>query len=63
MVPHDPPTVYVAQSKLVSSKSIDVNKFHEMIGHFGLDSLKNAAQVHELKLKGDFKVCKDLLCC
>jgi hypothetical protein len=40
-------------------KSIDVNKFYEMIGHCGLDRLKKTAQVHGLKLKGDFKVCKD----
>jgi hypothetical protein len=61
MVPHDPPAAYVAQNKLVSSKNIDVNKFHEMIGHCGLDSLKKTAQVHGLKLKGDFKVCKDTM--
>jgi hypothetical protein len=36
-----------------------VNKFHEMIGHFGLGWLKKIAQVHGLKLKGDFKVCED----
>jgi hypothetical protein len=30
-----------------------------MIGHCGLDCLKKTAQVHGLKLKGDFKVFKD----
>jgi hypothetical protein len=55
----DFPTSHVPQNKLDSVKSIDVNKFHEMIGHCGLDRLKKTAQVHGLKLKGDFKVCKD----
>jgi hypothetical protein len=30
-----------------------------MIGYCGLDCLKKTAQVHGLKLKGDFKVCED----
>jgi hypothetical protein len=59
MVSLESSSAYVAQNKLDSCKSIDVNKFHEMIGHCGLDSLKKTAQVHGLKLKGDFKVCKD----
>jgi hypothetical protein len=52
------PTTYMDQNKLVSVKSINVNKFHEMIGHCGLNFLKKTSQVHGLKLKGDFKVCK-----
>jgi hypothetical protein len=44
---------------LDSGKSVNVNKFHEIIGYCGLDCLKNTAQVHVLKLKGDFKVCED----
>jgi hypothetical protein len=30
-----------------------------MIGHCGVDRLNKTAQVHGLKLKGDFKVCED----
>jgi hypothetical protein len=56
MVYLDSPTAYVVQNKLDSGKSVNVNKFHEMIGHCGLDRLKKTAQVHGLKLKGDFKV-------
>jgi hypothetical protein len=55
----DFPTTYIAQNKLDSGKSTNVNKFHEMIGHCGLDCLKKTAQVHGLKLKGDFKVFED----
>jgi hypothetical protein len=55
----DSPTAYIAQNKLDSGKSVNVNMFHEMIGHCGLYCLKKTAQVHRLKLKGDFKVCKD----
>jgi hypothetical protein len=59
MVYLDSPTAYVDQNKLDSGKSVDVNKFHEIKGHCGLDRLKKTAQVHGLKLKGDFKVCRD----
>jgi hypothetical protein len=59
MVHLDSPTAYVAQNKLDSGKSVDVNKFHEIIRHCGLNHLKKTAQVHGLKLKSDFKVCKD----
>jgi hypothetical protein len=51
-------TAYIAQNKLDSVKSVDMNKFHEIIGHCGLDRLKKTAQVHGLKLKGDFKICE-----
>jgi hypothetical protein len=54
MVYLDSLTAYVAQNKLYSGKSIDVNKFYEIIGHCGLDCLKKTAQAHGLKLKGDF---------
>jgi hypothetical protein len=30
-----------------------------MIGHCGVDRLKKTANIHGLKLKGEFKVCKD----
>jgi hypothetical protein len=48
MILLDSPTVYIDQNKIVSKKSIDVNKFHE-----------KTAQVHALKFKGDFAVFKD----
>jgi hypothetical protein len=58
MVSHDSPTAYVAQNKMDFSKGINVNKFHEMIGHC-VNGLKKTDQIHGLKLKGDFKVCED----
>jgi hypothetical protein len=36
-----------------------VNKFHEMIGNCDVDRLKKTANIHGLKLKGDFKVYED----
>jgi hypothetical protein len=30
-----------------------------MIGHFGVDRLKKTANIHGLKLKGEFMVCED----
>jgi hypothetical protein len=59
MVSLESSTAFVTQNILESNKIINVNKFHEMIGHCGVDRLKKTAQVHGLKLKGDFKVCKD----
>jgi hypothetical protein len=59
MIHLDSPIAYIAQNKLDSGKSVDVNKFHEIIEHCGLDHLNKTAQVHGLKLKGDFKVCED----
>jgi hypothetical protein len=37
----------------------NLNKFHEMIGHCGVDRLKKTTIIHGLKLKGGFKVCED----
>ena len=59
MIPIEPPSAYIAQNKADASKTIDVNKFHKIIGHCGFDCLKKTAQVHGLKLQGQFKVCKD----
>jgi hypothetical protein len=59
MVSLDSPAAYVVWNKTDSSKGINVNKCHEMIGHCGVDCLKKTAQVHGLKLKGNFKVRKD----
>jgi hypothetical protein len=47
------------QKSLTAIIEIDVNKFHEMIGHCGVDHLNKTANIHGLKLKAEFKVCKD----
>jgi hypothetical protein len=59
MVSFESSTAFVTQNKLESSKIINMNKFHEMIGRCGVNRWKKTAQVHGLKLKGDFKVCED----
>ena len=59
MIPIEPPSAYIAQNKADANKTIDVNKFHNMIGHCGVDRLTKTAQIHGLKLKGDLKVCTD----
>jgi hypothetical protein len=56
---YDPSVAYLAKGSLTAIKEIDVNKFHEMIGHCGVDRLKKTANIHVLKLKGEFKVCED----
>jgi hypothetical protein len=50
---------YLAKGSLTEIKEIDVNKFHEIIGHCGVVRLKKTRNIHGLKLKGDFKVCED----
>jgi transposase InsO family protein len=57
MVSHPSSAAYVAKGKLELIKSIDVHKFHEMIGHCGFDCLKISATIHGLRLKGELKVC------
>jgi hypothetical protein len=59
MVSHQSSVAYVAKGKLQLIKSIDINKFHEMIGHCGFDRLKRTATIHGLRLKGELKVCED----
>jgi hypothetical protein len=59
MTTYDPFVAYVEKGRLTAIKEIDVNKFHEMIGHCGVDRLKKTANIHGLKFKGEFKVCED----
>ena len=59
MVPNDSSVAYAAHGIQDSTKTIDINKFHEMIGHCGFDRLKKTAEIHGLKLKGELKVCED----
>jgi hypothetical protein len=42
----------------MKSKSNE-EKFHEMIGHCGVNSLKKTAYIHGLKLKGEVNECED----
>jgi hypothetical protein len=59
MVSHQSSVAYVAKGKLELIMSIDINKFHEMIGHRRFDRLRRTATVHGLRLKGELKVCED----
>jgi hypothetical protein len=56
---YDSPVIYNATKGLISNECIDINKFHEIFGHCGLDRLQKTAKIHDFKLKGDFEVCKD----
>jgi hypothetical protein len=49
----------VSKGSLTSIKEIYVNKFHEMIGHCGVDRLKKTANIYGLKSRREFKVCED----
>jgi GAG-pre-integrase domain len=59
MIGNESPKAYVAQSNFSSVNAIDINKFHKRIGHCGTDRLKRTATIHNLKLKGELKVCED----
>jgi hypothetical protein len=37
MTTYDPSVAYLAKGSLTAMKEIDVNKFHEMFGHCGVD--------------------------
>jgi hypothetical protein len=56
---YDPSVAYLANGSIFSIKEIDLNKFHDMIGHCCVERLKKTANIHGLKLKGEFKVCED----
>jgi hypothetical protein len=58
MTTYGPSVAYLAKGSLTEIKEINLNKFHEMIGHCGADRLKKTANIHGLKLKGEFKVCE-----
>jgi hypothetical protein len=59
MTTYDPSVGYLAKGGLTAIKEIDVNKFHEMIGHCGVDRFNKTANIHGLKLKGKFTVFED----
>jgi hypothetical protein len=59
MTTYDPPLAHIAKGNLISIKEIDVNKFHEMIGHCSVDRLKKTANILNLNFKRDFKVFED----
>jgi hypothetical protein len=59
MTTYDPSVAFLANGNYTAVKEIDVNKFHEMIGHCGVDRLKKTANIQGLKLKREFKVCED----
>jgi hypothetical protein len=59
MTTHDPSVAYLAKGSPTSIKEIDLNKFHEMIGHGGVDRLKKTTNIHGSKLKGELKVDED----
>jgi hypothetical protein len=59
MTTNDTSIAYISKVNLTAIKEILVNNFHEMIGHCVVDWLKKTANIHGLKLKGEFKVCED----
>jgi hypothetical protein len=59
MISNQSSVAYIAQGKSDSVNSIDVNRYHEIIGHCGFDGLKKTATIHGLRFKGELKLCED----
>jgi hypothetical protein len=49
------PVVYNTLSGPFYGKKVDVNEFHQMLGHCGSDILEKTAKIHKLKLNSEFK--------
>ena len=49
----------VANSTLEKSSSVDVNYFHELLGHFGEEQTRVIAIYYGVKLSGKFNSCSD----
>jgi hypothetical protein len=49
MTTYDPPIAYIAKGSLTAIKEFGMNKFHEMIGHCGVDQLKKTSNIHSYK--------------
>jgi hypothetical protein len=56
---YDSPVMYNATKGLISNKCIDINEFHEIFRHCGLDRIQKTAKIHDFKLKGNFEGCED----
>ena len=56
---NESPVAYNAVSDSAPGKKIDMNEFHKMLGHCGLDRLEKTARIHNLQLSGDFSKCEE----
>jgi hypothetical protein len=53
------PVAYNTISNFRPGKSININDFHKMLGHYGSDRLQKTAKIHSLKLSGEFETCAE----
>jgi hypothetical protein len=51
--------IYNATTVIRQDKRINVNKFHEMMGHSGTKKLQKTANILGFKLIGNIEVCQD----
>ena len=49
----------ITQLNLDAGKLININRYHELLGHVGIKTLKNTANKMNLKLTGNFIKCED----
>ena len=49
----------ITQLNLNVGKEININRYHELLGHVGIEALKNTANKMDLKLTGKFIKCED----
>jgi hypothetical protein len=44
---------------LVAGQTINIMKYHDMLGHFSEAKTKKTAKYYDIKLSGNFEVCSD----
>jgi hypothetical protein len=53
------PVICNAMMNAEHNRGINVNVFHEMMSHCGVDKLQKTADIHGLKLTGKLTICKN----
>jgi hypothetical protein len=54
----NPPMANQATNGASLDKCIDMNRFHEILGHCGAVRLQKTAHIHGIELKGNLEVCE-----
>jgi hypothetical protein len=53
---NESPDIYSSLSYPFYGKRVKIKEFHKMLGHCGSDRLEKTTKIHDVKLKGEFKI-------
>jgi GAG-pre-integrase domain len=53
-----PPVIYNSTTMICQDKRVNVNKFHERMGHCGTEKLQKTSNILGFKLIGNIEVCQ-----